>query len=184
MNLFSKFLARRMGKRFYNYAYCWGACLVILGAIFKIVHLPYDNLMLLIGMGVEVFIFFISGFEEPAREYKWERVFPELDGKDQLQSSFEKNVSGSEYKIKMQQMAKNIDVLNATFETQIEGLKHQSKTIMDLNHSLDHLKGIYDQTATNNQSFSVETEKMIKQVNALNYQYSRMLSAMNVKDEQ
>ena len=39
----SKFLSSRTGKRFYNLCYCWGACLVILGAVFKIAHMPYDN---------------------------------------------------------------------------------------------------------------------------------------------
>ena len=45
----SKFLSSRTGKRFYNLCYCWGACLVILGAVFKIAHMPYDNLFLMIG---------------------------------------------------------------------------------------------------------------------------------------
>ena len=75
----SKFFSSRTGKRFYNLCYCWGACLVILGAVFKIAHMPYDNLLLMIGLFTEVFIFFISGFDEPAREYKWERVFPLLN---------------------------------------------------------------------------------------------------------
>ena len=78
----SKFLSSRTGKRFYNLCYCWGACLVILGAVFKIAHMPYDNLLLMIGLFTEVFIFFISGFDEPAREYKWERVFPLLNDKN------------------------------------------------------------------------------------------------------
>ena len=78
----SKFLSSRTGKRFYNLCYCWGACLVILGAVFKIAHMPYDNLFLMIGLFTEVFIFFISGFDEPAREYKWERVFPLLNDKN------------------------------------------------------------------------------------------------------
>ena len=46
----SKFLSSRTGKRFYNLCYCWGACLVILGAVFKIAHMPYDNLFLMIGL--------------------------------------------------------------------------------------------------------------------------------------
>ena len=73
-----KFLSSRKGRRFYNFAYCWGACMVIAGALFKIMHLPFDNLLLLLGMGVEIFIFFISGFDIPSAEYRWERVFPEL----------------------------------------------------------------------------------------------------------
>lgn len=73
-----KFLSSRRGRRFYNFAYCWGACMVIAGALFKIMHLPFDNTLLLIGMGVEIIIFFISGFDVPGQDYQWERVFPEL----------------------------------------------------------------------------------------------------------
>lgn len=77
-----KFFSSRSGKRFFNFAYCWGACIIILGAVFKIISLPYDNLLLLIGMVTEVAVFFLSGFDEPARDYKWERVFPELEDKN------------------------------------------------------------------------------------------------------
>lgn len=79
--MFKKFFASRTGKRFFNFAYCWGACVIITGAVFKITGLPYDNLMLIIGMAAEVVVFFLSGFDEPARDYKWERVFPELNDK-------------------------------------------------------------------------------------------------------
>lgn len=53
------------GKTFMNYAYSWGAAVVVLGALFKITHLPGGNLMLFIGMGTEVLVFFISGFDRP-----------------------------------------------------------------------------------------------------------------------
>lgn len=48
-----------------NYAYSWGAAVVILGTLFKLTHLPGANLMLFIGMGTEVFVFFISAFDRP-----------------------------------------------------------------------------------------------------------------------
>lgn len=53
------------GKTVMNYAYSWGAAVVVLGALFKITHLPGGNLMLFIGMGTEVLVFFISGFDRP-----------------------------------------------------------------------------------------------------------------------
>lgn len=53
------------GQTFLNYAYSWGASIVILGALFKLTHLPLANLMLYIGMGTEVFVFFISAFDRP-----------------------------------------------------------------------------------------------------------------------
>lgn len=53
------------GQTFLNYAYSWGASVVILGALFKLTHLPGANIMLFIGMGTEVFVFFISAFDRP-----------------------------------------------------------------------------------------------------------------------
>ena len=53
------------GQTFLNYAYSWGASVVILGTLFKLTHLPGANLMLFAGMGTEVFVFFISAFDRP-----------------------------------------------------------------------------------------------------------------------
>lgn len=53
------------GQTFLNYAYSWGASLVILGALFKLTHLKGGNLMLFIGMGTEVVVFFLSAFDRP-----------------------------------------------------------------------------------------------------------------------
>jgi len=53
------------GQTFLNYAYSWGASVVILGALFKLTHLPGGNLMLFIGMGTEVVVFFLSAFDRP-----------------------------------------------------------------------------------------------------------------------
>ena len=53
------------GQTFLNYAYSWGAAIVILGTLFKLTHLPGANTMLFIGMGTEVFVFFISAFDRP-----------------------------------------------------------------------------------------------------------------------
>lgn len=53
------------GQTFLNYAYSWGASIVILGALFKLTHLPGGNLMLFIGMGTEVIVFFLSAFDRP-----------------------------------------------------------------------------------------------------------------------
>ncbi|MGI6218282.1 MAG: gliding motility protein GldL [Bacteroidaceae bacterium] len=67
------------GKTLINYFYSWGAAVVILGTLFKLTHLPGANLMLYIGMGTEVLVFIISGFDRPTKTYRWESVFPNLE---------------------------------------------------------------------------------------------------------
>ena len=53
------------GQTFLNYAYSWGASVVILGTLFKLTHLPTANFWLFFGMGTEVFVFFLSAFDRP-----------------------------------------------------------------------------------------------------------------------
>lgn len=64
------------GQTFLNYAYSWGASIVILGALFKLTHLPGANIMLFIGMGTEVFVFFISAFDRPFDKTAEGRIMP------------------------------------------------------------------------------------------------------------
>ena len=60
-----KWLDSVAGQTFMNYAYSWGASIVILGTLFKLTHLPGANFMLFLGMGTEVVVFFIAAFDRP-----------------------------------------------------------------------------------------------------------------------
>ena len=65
-------------KNFMAKLYGWGASVVILGALFKILHYHGADLMLMLGMGTEAIIFFFSAFEPLHKEYNWALVYPEL----------------------------------------------------------------------------------------------------------
>ncbi len=73
-------MAKKVGgfKKIIAMAYGIGAAIVILGALFKIMHWPFADEMLIAGMGTEVLIFLISAFEPTYEEYQWERVYPHL----------------------------------------------------------------------------------------------------------
>lgn len=74
----SHFLGSYRGKTIFNFFYGFGASLAILGTMFKLLHLDGANIALAIGLGTEVFIFALSAFEPPFRNYRWEEVFPIL----------------------------------------------------------------------------------------------------------
>lgn len=59
------FMDSARGKTVLNYLYSWGAAIVILGTLFKLTHIAGANLMLFVGMGTEVIVFFFSAFERP-----------------------------------------------------------------------------------------------------------------------
>lgn len=74
-------LVRSKGyKNFMSKLYGWGASAVIIGALFKINHWPGAVPMLIVGMGTEAVIFFLSAFEPLHIEWDWSLVYPELAG--------------------------------------------------------------------------------------------------------
>lgn len=75
-----KFAQNRTWKLFMSRLYGWGASLVIIGALFKIMHWPFADVALVVGMGVEAIVFFFSAFESAPEEYDWSLVYPELAG--------------------------------------------------------------------------------------------------------
>lgn len=73
------------GQTFLNYAYSWGASIVILGTLFKLTHLPGANLMMFVGMGTEVIVFFLSAFDRPFDKTQDGRELPthyDIDGEN------------------------------------------------------------------------------------------------------
>lgn len=82
MSKLGEFLESKRGKTLMNYIYSWGASVVIAGALFKILHWPGANLALIIGMGTEVFVFFVFGLDpsQVHEELDWTLVYPELIG--------------------------------------------------------------------------------------------------------
>ena len=67
-------------KKFMAKLYGWGASVVIVGALFKIMHFPGAGVMLTVGLGIEALIFFFSAFEPLHEELDWTLVYPELAG--------------------------------------------------------------------------------------------------------
>ncbi|MDQ7918373.1 gliding motility protein GldL [Mesonia sp. MT50] len=68
------------GKKIMNMVYGLGAAIVILGALFKIMHWPFGNEMLILGLVTEALVFTVSAFEPVDDELDWSLVYPELAG--------------------------------------------------------------------------------------------------------
>ncbi|MCQ2346522.1 MAG: gliding motility protein GldL [Paludibacteraceae bacterium] len=66
------------GKKIVNMIYCLGASVVIVGALFKILHWPGASTVLMLGMFTEAFLFAIGCLDDPHAEYHWGNVFPQL----------------------------------------------------------------------------------------------------------
>ncbi len=113
------FLESKRGKSILNYSYSWGAAIVILGALFKLTHIEGANLMLFIGMGTEVLVFFISGFERPFMQ-NW-------GSKDEDNSSVAVSTSGSYINKRVPAPSSESNDFTEIIETQAQDLTVKSQ---------------------------------------------------------
>ena len=90
MGWVDNFVRSKVYKEVSAKLYGIGASVVIVGALFKINHWPGGTIMLIIGMGIEAVIFFVSAFEPLHVTYDWSLVFPELAGMDEIHGGEEK----------------------------------------------------------------------------------------------
>ena len=91
-----KWLDSVPGQTFMNYAYSWGASIVILGALFKLTHLPGANFWLFLGMGTEVFVFFIAGFDRPFDKTEDGKDLPTHVNLDDIDSETKEGAAAAE----------------------------------------------------------------------------------------
>ena len=101
------------GQTFLNYAYSWGASIVILGALFKLTHLPGGNLMLFLGMGTEAIVFFLAAFDRPFDKNEIGKALPdELETDEEIENKIKKECSDlSIGTLVVQAIATSIDAL-------------------------------------------------------------------------
>jgi uncharacterized phage infection (PIP) family protein YhgE len=112
-----------MGK-----VYGLGAAVVILGALFKILHLPGAKLMLILGLGTEALIFALSAFEPPHEMPDWSLVYPELVGLEPKQSRHGGGGGGSE----LQALIQSGSIDEQTVNQLSEGIKKLGNTTSQL----------------------------------------------------
>ena len=117
-------------KSFMAKLYGWGAAIVIVGALFKIEHWEGASEMLIIGLGTEAFIFFMSAFEPPHKEPKWELVYPEL-ADDDAEAGPKKPVD------QLDDMLKDAGVDNAVLSRLGDGMRHLGDQAMQLSEVTD-----------------------------------------------
>lgn len=123
-NKLEKFLQTEKGKRFINFAYSIGAAIVILGAMFKLLHFPFGNELLFIGMVTEVIVFTLSAFDTPIRDYNWDKVFPALTADPKSHSN-----TNQPYRHSSEFTEANIDLSPQAREyaKQMENLKNETE---------------------------------------------------------
>ena len=178
--------------------YGWGAAIVIIGALFKIQHWEGASLMLILGLGTEAFIFFMSAFEKPHEEPDWSLVYPQLatgEGAEtptqQLDDMLSKANIDSEVITKLgegmrhlgEQASKMGEVADASVAT-----KGYSDALVKASNRVDDLSATYEEVSqgltglvkasAEGASTGAGLAKMNENLNSLNSMYEGQLAQL------
>ncbi|WP_299009494.1 gliding motility protein GldL [uncultured Tenacibaculum sp.] len=146
-------------KKMFNMAYGLGAAVVIIGALFKILHWPFGNEVLMVGMIVEAGVFALSAFEAVEDDLDWTKVYPELaDG--QAIGKKAKEASPVEAQSMLSQKLDNI----------LSEAKLDAQLVSRLGDSIKSFQGAVEPLASASQSISA--------TNSYNEQMSRAAAQM------
>ena len=177
------FLASDKGKRVLNFFYSWGAAIVILGAMFKLLHLPYGDIMLAVGMITEFCVFFVFGFEKPNMDYQWEEVFPVLKSKNPMDrpAGFAHGISEDD----ANGHGVHVNVGEVTRSAGLGALDVSQDDAKNLSESIKKLSGAADQISKM-ADLTEATQKYLEQLSAMSNnmeQFSNVTSSLtNVSD--
>ncbi|MCQ2127008.1 MAG: gliding motility protein GldL [Bacteroidaceae bacterium] len=200
------------GRILLNYLYSWGAAIVILGALFKLTHIKGANLMLFIGMGTEVLVFFISGFERPyipgdadadedMEPVHKARRSPVADVQAAATEAVQPALKASALNIPdlssvgtdMESISAQISKLAESMESMLkhaERMQQSSEELETLTRNLISINTFYEMhlksasaQMENLDNASQQTGTMVRQIEELNSLYARMISAMKVNSQ-
>ena len=199
------------GQTFLNYAYSWGASIVILGTLFKLTHTDGADFFLFLGMGTEVVVFFLSAFDRP---FDKTTDGMELDthmkkSEDVVQPATVANVATVAPKVPESPVSKVVPSSNSELEAATNGYVDELKRLTDtlskvseqsqklttdseemenLNRTLTGICKVYEMQLKSASSqigtideINEQTRKMASQIAELNKIYARMIEAMTQK---
>lgn len=187
-NIIEMFLSSEKGKRVLNFCYSWGASVVIIGALFKLLHLPYANQILFVAMITEAAVFFISAFERPNDEYHWEDVFPVLKSKNPLdRPDFSKGSEanggngiqvGGVVMNMGNDMSSNTSAVSGTAAAASLGLNVTEEDTRNLSDSIKKLSGAAEQISKMAE-LTEATQKYLEQLSSMSEQMEKFSQVTN-----
>jgi len=169
-----------------------GASVVLLGALFKILHWPHATEMLTAGMMTEAFIFFFLGIVGPEPDYYWEKLYPGLNKYDGDVTPLTAGAGASgglggevvEEKLggmlsELQIMSKSMSSLKALQEVDFSGTSEQIKAMGGFYAKLNEAMSNLADSAEDAKRYKEEMKSLNQNLGSLNSVYGNMLNAMN-----
>lgn len=133
-----------INKKVMNFAYGMGAAVVIVGALFKIQHWTGASAMLIIGLGVEAFIFALSAFDPVDKDLDWSLVYPELAGGEAKPKSAKKEDPAEAQGLlsqKLDNLLKDAKIDGALMESLGNSIRNFEGAAKSISPSVDAMAG-------------------------------------------
>jgi gliding motility-associated protein GldL len=147
--------------------YGLGAAVVIVGALFKIMHWPFAGPMLVVGLGTEAVIFAISAFQKPHKDPEWSRVYPQLaedfDGDDEVATS-----TGA---------VEKLDDMLATANINQSVISRLGQGLNDLSNNVSKMSDLSDATVASSE-YTTAIKGATGSLHKMNDAYSKTADAM------
>ena len=112
-----------------NFTYGMGAAVVIVGALFKLMHWPFASAMLIIGLSTEALIFGLSAFDKPEKDLDWSLVYPELAGGEAKPKDKKENPADAQ------------GLLSQKLDAMLKEAKIDSELMSSLGNSIKNFEG-------------------------------------------
>lgn len=175
MSFIDNLVRSKKYKSFMGYLYGWGAAVVIIGALFKIMHWPGANIMLIAGMGTETVIFFLSAFEPPHKEWDWSLVYPELAGMiEEGQPLLDENGNPIE---ESEQLPVSKDPLSAKLDKMLEDANISPELMDRLGQGMQNLAESAN-SMNNMANVTAATDKFVSNMDGVAGQAGKLLESM------
>lgn len=141
MNKLAHFFEQERGKRIKNLIIGLGASVVLMGALFKLMHWPFASEMLIAGMCTEAFIFALLGILPPHKDYYWEKIYPEIDiapDEEELKRAHSKALHGG------QGITAQLDTALADAKVEPELVKRLGENLKKLGENIEKMNQLGD----------------------------------------
>ncbi|MEP1488865.1 MAG: gliding motility protein GldL [Algibacter sp.] len=165
----------KASKRFMNMAYGLGAAIVIVGALFKIIHFEIGpltgNVMLTIGLVTEAIIFALSAFEPVDDELDWALVYPELAGEQSVGGKEEKQGAQGILSKKLDELLKDAKIDGELMSSLGESIKNFEGAAKSISPTVDSIQAT--------KKYGEELSLAAAQMESLNSLYKVQLESVN-----
>jgi len=165
----------RASKKFMNLAYGLGASIVIVGALFKIIHFEIGpltgNVMLTIGLVTEAIIFAISAFEPVDGDLDWSLVYPELAGGESTSSKKEAKDAQGLLSKKLDELLKDAKIDSELMASLGDSIKNFEGAAKNMSPTVDSIQAT--------KKYGEELSLAAAQMESLNSLYKVQLESIN-----